>query len=57
MSKEIIKEYYTYDGSIAEAVQDFINKNPTYEVKYISTSNAEGYQIYALVVFKEKENE
>jgi len=58
--KQITKEYWTFDGSIAEVIQDFLDNNLDYKlVNYQICFCDERVGVYALVLYelKEKENE
>ena len=56
--KQIIKEYWTFDGSIEDAIQDFLDSNIDYKlVNYQICFCDERVGVYALVLYELTEEE
>lgn len=56
--KQLVKEYWTFDGSIAEGIQYFLRCNDDYKlVSYQITFCDNQVGNYALVLYELKESE
>lgn len=52
---QIIKEYWSFDGSIEHVIQLELNEHPNYRIADYKILYDKNYGIYALVLYEEVE--
>ena len=50
--KQIIEEYWQFDGSISDCIRIFLKGNPNYKIGNIQLSYTTQHGVYAVVVYE-----
>lgn len=50
--KQIVEEYWSFDGSIQEVIRMFLKSNPNYKVAHLQLAITQQHCVYALVVYE-----
>ena len=50
--KQIVEEYWSFDGSIQEVIRMFLKSNPNYKVAHLQLATTQQHGVYALVIYE-----